>query len=82
MVGLAWYGRYPDHSEAKHMATIPEIDEHIQALWAKGDTRTREEVGGFGHLLVITQDPDTHSLMQRSLRLLMEELAPRVNDLE
>jgi alkanesulfonate monooxygenase SsuD/methylene tetrahydromethanopterin reductase-like flavin-dependent oxidoreductase (luciferase family) len=41
-----------------------------------------EEVGGFGHLLAITQDPDDHSLMQRSLRLLMEEVGPRVNDLK
>ena len=40
------------------------------------------EVGGFGHLLAITQDPDDHALMQRSLRLLMEEVAPRVQDLE
>ena len=30
----------------------------------------------------ITQDPDDHALMQRSLRLLMEEVAPRVHDLE
>jgi alkanesulfonate monooxygenase SsuD/methylene tetrahydromethanopterin reductase-like flavin-dependent oxidoreductase (luciferase family) len=40
-----------------------------------------EETGGFGQLLAITQDPDDHSLMQSSLRLLMEEVAPRVSDL-
>ena len=43
--------------------------------------RTYEEVDGFGHLLAITQDPDDHSLMQRSIRLLMEEVAPMVEDL-
>jgi len=32
-------------------------------------------------LLTITHDPDDHTLMQRSLRLLMEEVAPKVHDL-
>jgi hypothetical protein len=51
MVGLAWYGRYPDHSEGTHMVTIPEIEAHIHALWAKGEARTREESGELGRLL-------------------------------
>ena len=39
------------------------------------------QVGGFGTLLTITHDPDDHSLEQRSLRLLAEEVAPRLADL-
>jgi hypothetical protein len=34
MVGHAWYGRNPDYSEGKYMATIPEIEARIHALWA------------------------------------------------
>jgi hypothetical protein len=51
MVGLAWYGRYPDHAEATPMATIPEIEAHIHTLWAKGDARTLEESVELGRLL-------------------------------
>ena len=40
-----------------------------------------EEVGGFGHLLTITHDPDDHSLMQNSMRRLMEDVAPLIEDL-
>jgi alkanesulfonate monooxygenase SsuD/methylene tetrahydromethanopterin reductase-like flavin-dependent oxidoreductase (luciferase family) len=58
-------------------------------VWIVGDPQEcadkirqlHNEVGGFGNLLAITQDPDDHSLMQSSLRLLMEEVAPRVADL-
>ena len=39
------------------------------------------QVGGFGTLLTITHDPDDHALEQRSLRLLAEEVAPRLADL-
>ena len=64
-------------------------DYMMEHVWIVGDPQEcadkirqlHDEVGGFGHLLAITQDPDDHSLMQRSLRLLMEEVAPRVNDL-
>ena len=62
----------------------------LENVWIVGDPQEcadkirqlYEEVGGFGHLLTITQDPDDHTLVQRSLRLLMEEVAPRVQDLE
>ena len=33
------------------MATLPEIEAHIHALWAKGDARTREESVELGRLL-------------------------------
>ena len=33
------------------MATIPEMEARIHALWAKGDTRTREESVELGRLL-------------------------------
>jgi alkanesulfonate monooxygenase SsuD/methylene tetrahydromethanopterin reductase-like flavin-dependent oxidoreductase (luciferase family) len=66
-----------------------DVDYMMENVWIVGDPQEcadkirqlHEEVGGFGHLLAITQDPDDHALMQRSLRLLMEEVAPRVNDL-
>ena len=66
-----------------------DVDYMMDHVWIVGDPQecadkirqTYNEVGGFGHLLAITQDPDDHSLMQRSLRLLMEEVAPRVQDL-
>ena len=67
-----------------------DVDYMMEHVWIVGDPQEcadnirqlHEEVGGFGHLLAITQDPDDHALMQRSLRLLMEEVAPRVHDLE
>ena len=66
-----------------------DVDYMMENVWIVGDPQEcadqirqlYEEVGGFGHLLSITQDPDDHSLVQRSLRLLMEEVAPRVEDL-
>ena len=67
-----------------------DVDYMMENVWIVGDPQEcadqirqlYEKVGGFGHLLSITQDPDDHSLVQRSLRLLMEEVAPRVEDLE
>jgi len=67
-----------------------DVDYMMDNVWIVGDPqecadqirRLYNDTGGFGHLLAITQDPDDHSLMQRSLRLLMEEVAPRVQDLE
>jgi alkanesulfonate monooxygenase SsuD/methylene tetrahydromethanopterin reductase-like flavin-dependent oxidoreductase (luciferase family) len=66
-----------------------DVDSMMEHVWIVGDPQEcadkirqlHAEVGGFGHLLAITQDPDDHALMQRSLRLLMEEVAPRVQDL-
>jgi alkanesulfonate monooxygenase SsuD/methylene tetrahydromethanopterin reductase-like flavin-dependent oxidoreductase (luciferase family) len=40
--------------------------------------RLYEEVGGFGTVLTTTHDPDDHGLEQTSLRLLMDEVAPRL----
>ena len=40
-----------------------------------------EAVGGFGTLLAITQDPDEAQWEHDCLRLLMEEVGPRVADL-
>ena len=67
-----------------------DVDYMMDNVWIVGDPQEcadkirtlYNDTGGFGHLLAITQDPDDHSLMQRSLRLLMEEVAPRVADLE
>jgi alkanesulfonate monooxygenase SsuD/methylene tetrahydromethanopterin reductase-like flavin-dependent oxidoreductase (luciferase family) len=66
-----------------------DVDYMMENIWIVGDPaecaekiqRTYEEVGGFGTLLSVTQDPDDHSLMQRSLQLLMEEVAPKVESL-
>ena len=67
-----------------------DVDYMMDNVWIVGDPQEcadqiralYEEVGGFGHLLAIPQDPDDHSLMQNSLRLMMEEVAPRVADLK
>ena len=40
------------------------------------------DVGGFGTLLIAARDPDDYWLAQRSIRLLMEEVGPRLKDLE
>ena len=66
-----------------------DVDYMIENIWIVGDPaecaekihQTYEETGGFGTLLAVTQDPDDHSLVQRSQRLLMEEVAPKVEHL-
>ena len=66
------------------------VDYMMDNVWIVGDPQEcadkvrqlHQDVGGFGALLAITQDPDDHSLMQRSLRLLMDEVGPRVADLD
>ena len=63
-----------------------DVDYMMENIWIVGDPsevvekieQTYEETGGFGYLLGITQDPDDHSLVQRSQRLLMEQVAPMV----
>jgi alkanesulfonate monooxygenase SsuD/methylene tetrahydromethanopterin reductase-like flavin-dependent oxidoreductase (luciferase family) len=58
----------------------------MENIWIVGDPsevadkieQTYEETGGFGTLLNVTQDPDDHTLVQRSQRLLMEQVAPNV----
>ena len=66
-----------------------DVDYMMENVWIVGDPQEcadkirqhYEEVGGFGHLLTITHDPDDHSLMQNSMRRLAEEVAPLVEDL-
>jgi alkanesulfonate monooxygenase SsuD/methylene tetrahydromethanopterin reductase-like flavin-dependent oxidoreductase (luciferase family) len=66
-----------------------DVDYMMENVWIVGDPaevaekieQTYEETGGFGWLLNVTQDPDDHSLVQRSQRLLMEEVAPKVEHL-
>ncbi len=66
-----------------------DVDYMLDNVWIVGDPqecadqirKLHQQVGGFGTLLFITQDPDDHSLMQSSTRLLMEEVAPLVADL-
>jgi alkanesulfonate monooxygenase SsuD/methylene tetrahydromethanopterin reductase-like flavin-dependent oxidoreductase (luciferase family) len=66
------------------------VDYMLENVWIVGDPQEcadkirqlHRDVGGFGTLLTITHDPDDHALVQHSLRRLMEEVAPRVQDLE
>jgi alkanesulfonate monooxygenase SsuD/methylene tetrahydromethanopterin reductase-like flavin-dependent oxidoreductase (luciferase family) len=66
-----------------------DVEYMMENSWIVGDPqecadkirRLYQDVGGFGHLLVITHDPDDHSLMQNSIRLLKEEVGPRLEDL-
>ena len=66
------------------------VDYMMENHWIVGDPqecadRIRQlyqDVGGFGTLLITTLDSDDHSLVQRSHRLVMEEVAPRLKDLE
>jgi alkanesulfonate monooxygenase SsuD/methylene tetrahydromethanopterin reductase-like flavin-dependent oxidoreductase (luciferase family) len=66
-----------------------DVDYLMEHLWIVGDPqecadrvrRLYEEVGGFGVLLAITQDADDPAWDHQSLRLLAEEVAPRLADL-
>ena len=66
-----------------------DVDYMMEHLWIVGDPqecadrirRLYEAVGGFGMLLAITQDSDDPEWDQGSLRLLIEEVGPRVADL-
>jgi alkanesulfonate monooxygenase SsuD/methylene tetrahydromethanopterin reductase-like flavin-dependent oxidoreductase (luciferase family) len=66
-----------------------DVDYMMEHMWIVGDPqecadRIRQlydTVGGFGMLLAITQDSDNAEWDHRSLQLLMEEVAPRVDDL-
>ena len=65
------------------------VDYMMENIWIVGDPeqcaerlrKLYEEVGGFGHLLAITQDPDDPEWEHECLQLLMEEVGPRVADL-
>ena len=75
-----------DPSMSDDALTVDYMMEHI---WIVGDpeecaARIRtlyEQVGGFGHLLAITQDPDDPAWEIECLQLLKEEVSPRVADL-
>ena len=66
-----------------------DVDYMMEHIWIVGDPkecadrirRLYEDVGGFGTLLAITQDPDDHQWEHRCLELLMEEVGPRISDL-
>lgn len=66
-----------------------DVDYMMEHLWIVGDPqecadRIRqlyEDVGGFGSLLAISQDPDDPSQAFRCLQLLKEEVGPRIADL-
>ena len=66
-----------------------DVDYMMENIWIVGDPeecaekiqQTYDETGGFGVLLTVTQDPDDHSLVQRSQQLLMEEVAPKIEHL-
>ena len=66
-----------------------DVDYMIENVWIVGDPQEcadkiraqYEDIGGFGHLLMITHDPDDHSLVQNSMRRLMEDVSPLVADL-
>ena len=65
------------------------VDYLMENIWIVGDPKEcadqirklYEEVGGFGTLLAITQDPDDHQWEHECLELLMEEVGPRISDL-
>ena len=67
-----------------------DFDYIMENVWIVGDPgecadkirRLYRDVGGFGCLLAVTNDPDDHSLAQRSQRLLSEEVGPMLKDLE
>jgi alkanesulfonate monooxygenase SsuD/methylene tetrahydromethanopterin reductase-like flavin-dependent oxidoreductase (luciferase family) len=67
-----------------------DVDYMIENVWIVGDPsecaekihKTYEETGGFGTLLNTTQDPDDHTLVQQSQRLLMEQVGPKVEGLK
>ena len=62
------------------------VDYMLEHFWIVGDAaecadrlnELYDEVGGFGQVLTTTRDPDDHALEQKCLRLLMEEVAPRL----
>ena len=65
------------------------VDYMMENIWIVGDSREcadkirelHNEMGGFGTLLVAARDPDDYSLMQNTVRLLMEEVIPQIKDL-
>ena len=66
-----------------------DVDYLMENLWIVGDPQQcadkirtlYETVGGFGTLLSVTADSDDPAWDHESLRLLAEEVAPRIADL-
>ncbi len=66
-----------------------DVEYMMENLWIVGDPEEcadqirslYEEVGGFGTLLAISQDPDDPAQAFRCLQLLKEEVGPKVADL-
>ncbi len=66
-----------------------DVDYLMENVWIVGDPvevedkirALHEQVGGFGGLLSITADSDDPSWDHESLRLLAEEVGPRIEDL-
>ena len=72
---------------------MPDEDVNVEYLmdnvWIVGDPQECAdkirsiygEVGGFGTLLTVTQDPDNHRWQQECLELLKNEVGPKIADL-
>ena len=66
------------------------LEKMIDDVWIVGDpnecaNKIRDLynlVGGFGHLLTVTYDPDDHNLQKNSLELLAKEVLPKLSDLK
>ena len=66
------------------------MDYMMENIWIVGDPqecadrirKLYEEVGGFGTLLAITQDPEDPEWEHECLELLMNEVGPLVADLK
>jgi alkanesulfonate monooxygenase SsuD/methylene tetrahydromethanopterin reductase-like flavin-dependent oxidoreductase (luciferase family) len=62
------------------------VDYMLEHCWIVGDpsecaariNQLYEEVGGFGHLLTTTHDPDDHALEQKCIRLLLDKVLPQL----
>ena len=66
-----------------------DVEYMMDNLWIVGDPqecadqirKIHNEVGGFGTLLAVTQDPDDHQWEQECLELLKNDVGPRIADL-
>jgi alkanesulfonate monooxygenase SsuD/methylene tetrahydromethanopterin reductase-like flavin-dependent oxidoreductase (luciferase family) len=67
-----------------------DVEYLMDNIWIVGDPqecadqirKIHGEVGGFGTLLAVTQDPDDHQWQHECLELLKNEVGPRIADLE
>lgn len=66
-----------------------DVEYMMDNLWIVGDPqecadqirKIYDDVGGFGTLLAVTQDPDDHLWAQECLELLKNDVGPRIADL-